>query len=109
LKRATTSANVVGGGLKLVVSPSQKSIFKPAAAVTLKEGGQYTKFKSNSSNLIKLKFGSNSNNHLKAFSKSGLKRVKTFNIKKIKTIVDEQDEEYEDDSSLQKKNQKKKN
>ena len=106
LKRATTSANIGMGGLKLVVSPSQKSKFKPAAAVTLKEGGQYTKFKSNSSNLIKLKFGS-SNNHLKAFNKGGLKRVKTFNIKKIKTIVDEQDEEYEDDSSLQKKNQKK--
>ena len=104
LKKAITS--VGGGGLKLVVSPSQKSKFKPAAAVTLKEGGQYTKFKSNSSNLIKLKFGSN-NNHLKAFNKGGLKRVKTFNIKKIKTIVDEQDEEYEDDSSLQKKNQKK--
>ena len=57
--------------------------------------------------MIKLKFGSNNNNHLKAFSKSGLKRVKTFNIKKIKTIVDEQDEEYEDDSSLQKKIKKK--
>ena len=109
LKRATTSANVATGWLKLVVSPSQKSKFRPAAAVTLKEGSQYTKFKSNSSNLIKLKFGSNSN-HLKAFNKGGgLKRVKTFNIKKIKTIVDEQDEEYEDDSSLQKKNQKKKN
>ena len=107
LKRAVTS-NAGGGGLKLVVSPSQKSKFKPAAAVTLNEGGQYTKFKSNSSNLIKLKFGSN-NNHLKAFNKGGLKRVKTFNIKKIKTIVDEQDEEYEDDSSLQKKNQKKNN
>ena len=107
LKKATTSANFANGGLKLIVSPSQKSMYKPAAAVTLKEGGQYTKFKSNSSNLIKLKFGSNNNNHLKAFSKSGLKRVKTFNIKKIKTIVDEQDEEYEDDSSLQKKNQKK--
>ena len=109
LKKATTTANYANGGLKLIVSPSQKSIYKPAAAVTLKEGGQYTKFKSNSSNLIKLKFGSNNNNHLKAFSKSGLKRVKTFNIKKIKTIVDEQDEEYEDDSSLQKKNQKKNN
>jgi Ca2+-binding EF-hand superfamily protein len=110
LKKATTSAaNFANGGLKLIVSPSQKSIYKPAMAVTLKEGGQYTKFKSNSSNLIKLKFGSNSNNHLKAFGKSGLKRVKTFNIKKIKTIVDEQDEEYEDDSSLQKKNQKKNN
>ena len=102
-KKAITS---VGGGLKLVVSPSQKSKFKPAAAVTLKEGGQYTKFKSNSSNLIKLKFGNN-NSHLKAFNKGGLKRVKTFNIKKIKTIVDEQDEEYEDDSSLQKKKIKK--
>ena len=108
LKRATTSANVAAGGLKLIVSPSQKSKFKPAAAVNLQEGGQYTKFKSNSSNLIKLRFGSN-NNHLKAFNKGGLKRVKTFNIKKIKTIVDEQDEEYEDDSSFQKKNQKKKN
>ena len=79
-KKAITS---VGGGLKLVVSPSQKSKFKPAAAVTLKEGGQYTKFKSNSSNLIKLKFGNN-NSHLKAFNKGGLKRVKTFNIKKLK-------------------------
>ena len=106
LKKATTSANAGMGGLKLIVSPSQKSKFKPAAALTLNEGGQYTKFKSNSSNLIKLKFGSN-NNHLKAFNKGGLKRVKTFNIKKIKTIVDEQDEEYEDDSSIQKKNQKK--
>ena len=76
--------------------------------MTLKEGGQYTKFKSNSSNLIKLKFGSNSSNHLKAFG-NGLKRVKTFNIKKIKTIVDEQDEEYEDDSSSKRKNQKKNN
>ena len=94
------------GGLKLIVSPSSKSIFKPAASLALNEGGQYTKFKSNSSNLIKLKFGSN-NNHLKAFNKGGLKRVKTFNIKKIKTIVDEQDEEYEDDSSLQKKKSKK--
>ena len=52
LKKATTSANVATGGLKLIVSPSQKSKFKPAAAVTLQEGGQYTKFKSNSSNLI---------------------------------------------------------
>ena len=81
-----------------------KSKFGPAAQVTLKEGGQYSKFKSNSSNLIKLKFGGNSNNHLKAFG-SGLKRVKTFNIKKIKTIVDEQDEEYEDEQSSKKKNQ----
>ena len=85
-----------------------KSKFSPAAAVTLKEGGQYTKYKSNSSNLIKLKFGSNSSNHLKAFG-NGLKRVKTFNIKKIKTIVDEQDEEYEEDSSSKRKNQKKNN
>ena len=101
-KRTTTMANSVG--LKLVVSPTIKSKFGPAAQVTLKEGGQYSKFKSNSSNLIKLKFGGNSNNHLKAFG-SGLKRVKTFNIKKIKTIVDEQDEEYEDDQSSKKKNQ----
>ena len=107
-KKLTANANIGIGGLKLIVSPSQKSKFGPAESVTLKEGGQYTKFKSNSSNLIKLKFGSN-NNHLKAFNKGGLKRVKTFNIKKIKTIVDEQDEEYEDDSSLQKKNQKKNN
>ena len=103
-KRTATMSNSVG--LKLVVSPTIKSKFGPAAAVTLKEGGQYTKFKSNSSNLIKLKFGSNSSNHLKAFG-NGLKRVKTFNIKKIKTIVDEQDEEYEDDSSSKRKNQKK--
>ena len=107
-KKLTANANIGIGGLKLIVSPSQKSKFGPAESVTLKEGGQYTKFKSNSSNLIKLKFGNNSN-HLKAFNKGGLKRVKTFNIKKIKTIVDEQDEEYEDDSSLQKKNQKKNN
>ena len=103
-KRTATMSNSVG--LKLVVSPTLKSKFRPAAAVTLKEGGQYTKFKSNSSNLIKLKFGSNSSNHLKAFG-SGLKRVKTFNIKKIKTIVDEQDEEYEDESSSKRNNQKK--
>ena len=103
-KRTATMSNSVG--LKLVVSPTIKSKFRPAAQVTLKEGGQYTKFKSNSSNLIKLKFGSNSSNHLKAFG-NGLKRVKTFNIKKIKTIVDEQDEEYEDDSSSKRKNQKK--
>ena len=101
-KRTTTMSNSVG--LKLVVSPTIKSKFGPAAQVTLKEGGQYSKFKSNSSNLIKLKFGGNSNNHLKAFG-SGLKRVKTFNIKKIKTIVDEQDEEYEDEQSSKKKNQ----
>ena len=107
-KKLTANANIGIGGLKLIVSPSQKSKFGPAESVTLKEGGQYTKFKSNSSNLIKLKFGNNSN-HLKDFNKSRLKRVKTFNIKKIKTIVDEQDEEYEDDSSLQKKNQKKNN
>ena len=107
-KKLTANANIGIGGLKLIVSPSQKSKFGPAESVTLKEGGQYTKFKSNSSNLIKLKFGNNSN-HLKAFNKGGLKRVKTFNLKKIKTIVDEQDEEYEDDSSLQKKNQKKNN
>ena len=105
-KRTATMSNSVG--LKLVVSPTIKSKFRPAAQVTLKEGGQYTKFKSNSSNLIKLKFGSNSSNHLKAFG-NGLKRVKTFNIKKIKTIVDEQDEEYEDDSSSKRKNQKKNN
>ena len=103
-KRTATMSNSVG--LKLVVSPTIKSKFRPAAQVTLKEGGQYTKFKSNSSNLIKLKFGSNSSNHLKAFG-GGLKRVKTFNIKKIKTIVDEQDEEYEDESSSKRKNQKK--
>ena len=103
-KRTATMSNSVG--LKLVVSPTLKSKFRPAAAVTLKEGGQYTKFKSNSSNLIKLKFGSGSSNHLKAFG-SGLKRVKTFNIKKIKTIVDEQDEEYEDESSSKRNNQKK--
>ena len=102
LKRTATAANSVG--LKLVVSPTIKSKFRPAAAVTLKEGGQYTKFKSTSSNLIKLKFGSN-NNHLKAFG-NGLKRVKTFNIKKIKTIVDEQDEEYEDDSNSKRNAQK---
>ena len=102
LKRTATAANSVG--LKLVVSPTIKSKFRPAAAVTLKEGGQYTKFKSNSSNLIKLKFGSN-NSHLKAFG-NGLKRVKTFNIKKIKTIVDEQDEEYEDDSNSKRNAQK---
>ena len=105
-KRTATMSNSVG--LKLVVSPTIKSKFSPAAAVTLKEGGQYTKFKSNSSNLIKLKFGSNNSNHLKAFG-NGLKRVKTFNLKKIKTIVDEQDEEYEDDSSSKRKNQKKNN
>ena len=98
-KRTATMSNSVG--LKLVVSPTIKSKFRPAAAITLKEGGQYTKFKSNSSNLIKLKFGSNSSNHLKAFG-GGLKRVKTFNLKKIKTIVDEQDEEYEDDASSKK-------
>ena len=103
-KRTATMSNSVG--LKLVVSPTIKSKFRPAAQVTLKEGGQYTKFKSNSSNLIKLKFGSNSSNHLKAFG-GGLKRVKTFNLKKIKTIVDEQDEEYEDESSSKRKNQKK--
>ena len=102
LKRTATAANSVG--LKLVVSPTIKSKFRPAAAVTLKEGGQYTKFKSTSSNLIKLKFGSN-NSHLKAFG-NGLKRVKTFNIKKIKTIVDEQDEEYEDDSNSKRNAQK---
>ena len=102
LKRTATAANSVG--LKLVVSPTIKSKFRPAAAVTLKEGGQYMKFKSNSSNLIKLKFGSN-NSHLKAFG-NGLKRVKTFNIKKIKTIVDEQDEEYEDDSNSKRNAQK---
>ena len=105
-KRTATMSNSVG--LKLVVSPTIKSKFRPAAAITLKEGGQYTKFKSNSSNLIKLKFGSNSSNHLKAFG-GGLKRVKTFNLKKIKTIVDEQDEEYEDDASSKKNNQKKQN
>ena len=103
-KRTATMSNSVG--LKLVVSPTIKSKFRPAAQVTLKEGGQYTKFKSNSSNLIKLKFGSNSSNHLKAFG-GGLKRVKTFNLKKIKTIVDEQDEEYEDESSSKRKIQKK--
>ena len=48
-----------------------------------------------------------SGNHLKAFG-SGLKRVKTFNIKKIKTIVDEQDEEYDEDESGPKKNNPKK-
>ncbi|MBQ2070264.1 MAG: tRNA (adenosine(37)-N6)-threonylcarbamoyltransferase complex ATPase subunit type 1 TsaE, partial [Bacilli bacterium] len=101
-KRTATMSNSVG--LKLVVSPTIKSKFGPAAQVTLKEGGQYSKFKSNSSNLIKLKFGGNSSNHLKAFG-NGLKRVKTVILKKIKTIVDEQDEEYEDDSSSKKKNQ----
>ena len=105
-KRTATMANSVG--LKLVVSPTIKSKFGPAAQVTLKEGGQYSKFKSNSSNLIKLKFGAGgSGNHLKAFG-SGLKRVKTFNIKKIKTIVDEQDEEYDEDESGPKKNNPKK-
>ena len=105
-KRTATMANSVG--LKLVVSPTIKSKFGPAAQVTLKEGGQYSKFKSNSSNLIKLKFGAGgSSNHLKAFG-SGLKRVKTFNIKKIKTIVDEQDEEYDEDESGPKKNNPKK-
>ena len=105
-KRTATMANSVG--LKLVVSPTIKSKFGPAAHVTLKEGGQYSKFKSNSSNLIKLKFGAGgSGNHLKAFG-SGLKRVKTFNIKKIKTIVDEQDEEYDEDESGPKKNNPKK-
>ena len=105
-KRTATMANSVG--LKLVVSPTIKSKFGPATQVTLKEGGQYSKFKSNSSNLIKLKFGAGgSGNHLKAFG-SGLKRVKTFNIKKIKTIVDEQDEEYDEDESGPKKNNPKK-
>ena len=105
-KRTATMANSVG--LKLVVSPTIKSKFGPAAQVTLKEGGQYSKFKSNSSNLIKLKFGAGgSGNHLKAFG-SGLKRVKTFNIKKIKTIVDEQDEEYDEEESGPKKNNPKK-
>ena len=105
-KRTATMANSVG--LKLVVSPTIKSKFGPASQVTLKEGGQYSKFKSNSSNLIKLKFGAGgSGNHLKAFG-SGLKRVKTFNIKKIKTIVDEQDEEYDEDESGPKKNNPKK-
>ena len=105
-KRTATMANSVG--LKLVVSPTIKSKFGPAAQVTLKEGGQYSKFKSNSSNLIKLKFGAGgSGNHLKAFG-SGLKRVKTFNIKKIKTIVDEQDEEYDEDESGPKKITRKK-
>ena len=99
-KRTATMSNSVG--LKLVVSPTLKSKFRPAAAVTLKEGGQYTKFKSNSSNLIKLKFGSNSSNHLKAFG-SGLKRVKTFNIKKIKNVdksnmEDEENEEEDIDN-----------
>ena len=106
IKRTATMSNSVG--LKLVVSPTIKSKFSPAAKVTLKEGGQYSKFKSNSSNLIKLKFGSNSNNHLKAFG-GGLKRVKTFNLKKIKTIVDEQDEEYEDEASSKRNNKKKDN
>ena len=105
-KRTATMAN--SDGIKLVVSPTIKSKFGPAAQVTLKEGGQYSKFKSNSSNLIKLKFGAGgSGNHLKAFG-SGLKRVKTFNIKKIKTIVDEQDEEYDEDESGPKKNNPKK-
>ena len=106
-KRATTTMNNGNRGLKLVVSPSQKSKFRPAASITLKENGQYMKFKSNSSNLIKLKFGSS--NHLSAFNKGGLKRVKTFNLKKIKTIVDEQDEEYEDDSSSKNNKKKKEN
>ena len=42
LKKATASAaNLANGGLKLIVSPSQKSIYKPAMAVTLKEGSVY--------------------------------------------------------------------
>ena len=108
IKRATTQA-FSNGGIKLVVSPSNKSKFKPAASIALKDNEQYTKFKSNSSNLIKLKFNNNNNNHLKSFGGNKLKRVKTFNIKKIKTIVDEQDEEYEDENSAKKSNDKTKN